>query len=531
MKRTKPRRAIYLVALMGLLSIASAHVMINLRADVWLSGTVAHLVDHRVSENLSSINVATYRVTNRSAHPQVRALWISSGLGEPSEKLRMEKSDHRAWGYAWVAAQQKQAIFQTKRHYYLMSGSEASVLIDRIDISAIPRPQLTIMSYLAAFLTLLIWGLMVRLRRGSSPVLLGGLLFGVVWIGALFWSIHSAESARQLLYESASHPDTLGDFSLIFSAALLPIVVAVVFGMIRKGEGSMHREAYTYLTPAVVGMLVLVFIPFLLGIALAFTRYQEGDYTWVGLANFVSILSNEGLSISHPLSFYFTLGVTILWTAVNVFFHASIGLLLALLLNRPDFKFKAVYRVLLIIPWAVPSYITALVWHGMFDSTDGLINACISAVGLAKIPWFDHFWSGFSANVITNTWLGFPFMMVVSLGALQSIPKDLYEAAEVDGATRWQAFWRITVPMLRPALMPAIILGAVWTFNMFNVIYLVSGGAPSNSTDILITEAYRWAFEKDRYGYAAAYSLIIFFILLLYSFVTSKLSRSEEAIA
>ena len=122
--------------------------------------------------------------------------------------------------------------------------------------------------------------------------------------------------------------------------------------------------------------------------------------------------------------------------------------------------------------------------------------------------------------------------MVVSLGALQSIPTDLYEAAEVDGATRWDCFKSITIPLLRPALLPAVILGAVWTFNMFNVIYLVSGGGPSNQTDILITEAYRWAFEKDRYGYAAAYSMLIFMILLLYSFITQRIGRSgdEEAV-
>ena len=124
----------------------------------------------------------------------------------------------------------------------------------------------------------------------------------------------------------------------------------------------------------------------------------------------------------------------------------------------------------------VPSYITALVWHGMFNPTDGFINACLVASGLDGVAWFDQFWTAFSANVVTNTWLGFPFMMVVSLGALQSIPTDLYEAAEVDGATRWDCFKSITIPLLRPALLPAIILGAVWTFNMFNVIYLVSGG-------------------------------------------------------
>ena len=297
-------------------------------------------------------------------------------------------------------------------------------------------------------------------------------------------------------------------------------------------QGSPHREAYAYLGPAVVSMLVLVFVPFILGIGLAFTRYVSGGYEWVGLDNFVNILSNEGLGLTHPLSFYFTLAVTVLWTFLNVIFHAGLGLGLALLLNRPTLKFKAVYRVLLIIPWAVPSYITALVWHGMFNPTDGFINACLVASGLDGVAWFDQFWTAFSANVVTNTWLGFPFMMVVSLGALQSIPTDLYEAAEVDGATRWDCFKSITIPLLRPALLPAIILGAVWTFNMFNVIYLVSGGGPSNQTDILITEAYRWAFEKDRYGYAAAYSMLIFLILLLYSFITQRIGRSgdEEAV-
>jgi arabinogalactan oligomer/maltooligosaccharide transport system permease protein len=141
-----------------------------------------------------------------------------------------------------------------------------------------------------------------------------------------------------------------------------------------------------------------------------------------------------------------------------------------------------------------------------------------------------HFWGAFSANVITNTWLGFPFMMVVALGALQSIPRDLYEAADLAGASPWVQFKSITLPLLKPALLPAMILGSVWTFNMFNIIYLVSGGHPNGATDILITEAYRWAFEQDRYGYASAYSLVIFFILLGYAALSQKLSKSAEEV-
>jgi arabinogalactan oligomer/maltooligosaccharide transport system permease protein len=272
----------------------------------------------------------------------------------------------------------------------------------------------------------------------------------------------------------------------------------------------------------------LVIVPFVVGVGLAFMRHEMGTFTWVGLANFGQILSSEGYGLTHPLSFYFTLAVTIMWTAVNVCFHVGIGLALALVLQRPTLRFRGVYRVLLIVPWAVPSYITALIWKGMFDKQYGMINHVFGVIGIEPVAWFNGFWTAFIANVTTNTWLGFPFMMVVCLGALQSIPRDLYEAADVDGATAWDKFRYITLPLLKPALLPAVILGSVWTFNMFNVIYLVSNGQPHHSTDILITEAYRWAFEQDRYGYAAAYSVIIFLVLLSYSLLTQRVTKAAE---
>jgi arabinogalactan oligomer/maltooligosaccharide transport system permease protein len=121
-------------------------------------------------------------------------------------------------------------------------------------------------------------------------------------------------------------------------------------------------------------------------------------------------------------------------------------------------------------------------------------------------------------------------MMVVSLGALQSIPADIYEAARVDGASRWQQFRAITLPSLKPALVPAVILSVVWTFNMFNIVYLVTGGAPDGATEILVTQAYKFAFEKYQYGYAAAYATIIFGILLVYGNIQNRLTRATEAI-
>ncbi|HOX43903.1 MAG TPA: extracellular solute-binding protein [Myxococcota bacterium] len=305
-------------------------------------------------------------------------------------------------------------------------------------------------------------------------------------------------------------------------------VAAVLWRRFRRGLGEAWRQrsAYAYIAPAMIGTAVLIFIPFLVGLGLSFFSYYQGDYYYVGFKNFGDILSSRGYSLTDTFSFYYKLFITVLWTATNVLLHLGIGLGLALLLKDPLLRLKGLYRALLIIPWAVPSYITAIVWRGMFDAENGVINHMF---GLTGFNWWGSTWSAFLANLVANCWLGFPFMMVVSLGALQSIPQELYEAADVDGATRWQKFRFITLPLLKPALFPAVILGVIWTFNMFNVIYLVSRGAPNGGTDILVVEAFRWAFERgDRYGYAAAYSTLIFAILFLYTLITNRITRATE---
>jgi arabinogalactan oligomer/maltooligosaccharide transport system permease protein len=187
--------------------------------------------------------------------------------------------------------------------------------------------------------------------------------------------------------------------------------------------------------------------------------------------------------------------------------------------------------VLLILPWAIPNYITALTWRGMFHKQYGVINQVIQMAGGQPVSWFDDVFTSFLTGIATNGWLSFPFMMVITLGGLQSIPQDAYEAARVEGATRWQQFRHITLPYLRPTLIPAIIISVVWTFNMFNIIYLVSGGEPAGSNEILITQAYKIAFEKYQYGYAAAYSVVIFMILLVYGVFQNRATRATEAIA
>ncbi len=294
--------------------------------------------------------------------------------------------------------------------------------------------------------------------------------------------------------------------------------------------------AYAYVTHAVVAIGLVVFAPLVAGAALSLTAGNVGEERYVGLANFVDILTARGRPLLSGGSFYLVLAVTVLWTVVNVLLHVGIGMALGLVLSRPTLRLRALYRVLLIVPWAVPSYVTALAWKGMFHRQFGAVTALMSRVasltGVAYEPidWFSRFSTAFAANLATNVWLGFPFMMVVTLAALTGVPKDVLEAAEIDGASRWQRFRLVTLPIIKPAMVPAVTLGAVWTFNMFNVVFLVSGGEPDGQTDTLVSEAYRWAFTRQaQFGYAAAYAVLIFALL----FVATKLPdllRSRRAV-
>lgn len=283
--------------------------------------------------------------------------------------------------------------------------------------------------------------------------------------------------------------------------------------------------AYAMLIPVAVVCGLLVFYPLAKGIWFAFTnadgtntgiRATEG-YDFVGLKNFVEVLSGERRT-STGESFYDVFVRTMVWTTTNVFFHFTIGLGLAILLNRP-MRFRGVYRVLLLVPWAMPAYITASSWRFLFNTDSGPINAMLSVFGVEPISWLGGPISAMVAVIMVNVWLGIPFMMVALLGGLQAIPKELYEAADVDGATKLQQFWRITLPMLRPVASTVILLGFIWTFNMFVIIFLVTQGGPAGATQILVTFAYTAAFVEPtrQYAIASTYGVIILSLLLVFA--------------
>jgi len=294
------------------------------------------------------------------------------------------------------------------------------------------------------------------------------------------------------------------------------------------GSGT-RREAKlaaAFALPALLVMLAVVLYPFLYNVYLSLTNM--GLYTWRDPSIQSPFWKNYAEVLRNP-ELYAVFLKTILWTGVNVFFHVAIGVFLALILNQA-LPGKTLFRVLLILPWAMPQYISALTWKGMFNYEWGAVNALLGKIGLPAVAWAsDPFWA-FAAPLITNIWLGFPFMMIIALGGLQAIPRAVYESAEMDGAGPVRRFFSVTLPMLKPVLAPAVMLGTIWTFNNLNVIWLVSnGGEPGDRTHILVSYVYKAAFTYYRYGYAAAFSMLIFLILFAGVWAQNRIGRASEA--
>jgi arabinogalactan oligomer/maltooligosaccharide transport system permease protein len=286
-----------------------------------------------------------------------------------------------------------------------------------------------------------------------------------------------------------------------------------------------RRFPYWLMLPSAVVMAAVVLFPIGYNFYLAFRNmslYHFRDHTWVGLQQFAELLR-------EPV-FYQMLGRSVVWTGVNVFFHVAFGVLLAILLSG-QVKGRALFRTLLILPWAMPQYISALTWRGMFNFDYGAVNLILKQwLHLPPVPWLsDPFWA-FVAPVLTNIWLGFPFMMIVALGGLTAIPRELYEAADLDGASAWRKFKDITLPQLMPVLTPAVLLGTIWTFNNMLVIWLVTnGGEPADSSHILVTYIYKVAFTYSRYSYAAAFSVVVLLLLLGFVVYVLRATQRREA--
>lgn len=296
------------------------------------------------------------------------------------------------------------------------------------------------------------------------------------------------------------------------------------------------RVILAYFSPMLIGITLISLFPIAYNVYVSLTNrslFHFRQFQFIGLANYRTLFS------SLNGDFFIVLTKSFLFVAICIPLFLLFGMITALAVNHPLTRWKAFWRVALIVPWAVPSYITAFIWKFFFNEQFGTLNQLLRAAfgPHAGLPWLsDPNWA-FGSIVIANVWMSYPFFMVVLLGALQSVPTDLLEAAAIDGANAWQRFWRVTLPLLRPAILPAAVLSAILTFQVLNTGYLITEGGPFTSalqpgaTEFVMIYAFRQAFQLFRFGYIAAFAVVMFALLFFVTTASLRYTRlvAEEA--
>lgn len=303
----------------------------------------------------------------------------------------------------------------------------------------------------------------------------------------------------------------------------------------KKTKRKVEWTAYGYLSPAIISIALLSIAPIIYTCYIAFTDFNANHFLkfhFVGLKNFEALLNpNDPMSTVFIPTFIWTITFALITTILNYL----VGLFLAVVLNNRNMKEAPVYRSLLIIPWAVPSLISMLVWQGLLNDDYGQINQLLQSLHVSRIPWLsDPFWAKV-AIIMVNLWAGFPYMMTVTLGALQAVPYDLYEAGSIDGANWWQQFRYITMPAIWKITLPLVIPSFAYNFNNFNAVYLLTSGGPARSdnqfvgyTDNLASAAYKMTLTYNRFDLAATISIILFIIVGFLSFLQMKYTRAFQ---
>ncbi|RNF33569.1 carbohydrate ABC transporter permease [Paracoccus methylarcula] len=279
-------------------------------------------------------------------------------------------------------------------------------------------------------------------------------------------------------------------------------------------------EPYFYLAPAILLIAGVMVVPLVIGISYSFqsVRLLRPGGGFVGLENYLDLWSDR--------KFWIALENTFVWTIGSISFQFLLGLGLALLLNT-RFHGKRLIQSLVFLPWAVPTFLSALAWAWLFNPTIGPLPHWLTAMGILGEPqnilgdpelaiW---------GPIVANIWFGIPFFAITLLAALQSIPAELYEAAEIDGASPWQRFTKITLPFLAPMIAITVMLRTIWIANFADLIFVMTGGGPANSTQILSTYIFTTAFKKLDFGYASAIAVALLILLLIYAAILLVLRR------
>jgi len=283
-----------------------------------------------------------------------------------------------------------------------------------------------------------------------------------------------------------------------------------------------HVFGYGLILPALVLLVCLVAYPFGMAIYFSLSDYWVGSPgSFVGLANYREILDNEVFRQAVQNSFVFT--------AIALTLKTVLGVWLALLLAR-GLRFKRLLRGAVLLPWVIPTALSTLGWWWMFDSLYSVVNWTALRLGLIDPPgpnWLGMPGYAMAAVIIVNVWRGLPFFAITVLAGLVSIPREYYEAAEVDGAGSWGRFLHVTLPLLKPVLAVVILFSTIFTFSDFNIVYILTRGGPVNSTHLFATLAYQIGLNGGNLGQGAAISLFLFPMLAAVVFVQLRYIRKE----
>ncbi len=287
-----------------------------------------------------------------------------------------------------------------------------------------------------------------------------------------------------------------------------------------------NREGYAFILPGFIYMVVILGYPLVYNVILSFRNVNVKTFAsktdvFVGLQNYVELFGNATFRLVLKNTFVFTF-----WCLL---FQFSIGFIMALFFSK-RFTLAGPIRGLILIAYMMPMSVTALLGKNMFDKSSGVINSLLMNIGIIHSPvdWLLQPGTAMAAVIAMNCWVGIPFNMLLLTSGLTGISQEVLEAAEVDGANKWQRFWHVTFPLLRPAIMAVLMLGFIYTFKAFDLMFIMTSGGPLNATDVLGTYAYNLSFKQYEFSKGSAVAMVLFVILFIIGLFYLKMVASED---
>ncbi|MHB8294150.1 MAG: carbohydrate ABC transporter permease [Acidimicrobiales bacterium] len=297
-------------------------------------------------------------------------------------------------------------------------------------------------------------------------------------------------------------------------------------GMLRSDSAALRSErrlGYILIAPSVIALLAVTAFPLGYNVWNSLNRVELANPTatgFVGLHNFVTVLTTGGFVPGMVRTF--------VYTAVSVVLEMIIGLALALTLDKA-FKGRGIVRAAILIPWAVPTVVSAMLWKTMFDPSSGFVDYLLGLLHLpgAHATWLAGTYTAWTAVLIADAWKNTPFIAILLLAGLQVIPRDIYEAARVDGSSTWQSFVRLTLPLLKPAILVALVFRTLSAFFIFDVIYIMTGGGPGSSTETLSYINWHEFLVDSNFGYGGAMSVMLIVMALVIAVAYMRIFRTD----